>query len=254
MLLLFEFVCLTWWEQLRPFWHSRVYDRTNVLIFALRIYPFHLMLQSMLFRVMNTSIMGTPWDIVFFIEKMDTLEQLCLRAHKSLIRHWPVALQNKFHSAVIFEKSWEPAKDVCTHMFCRQRESIWLGSLWKALGGVAGVRCWRIPFAGRQMRVFLLRRLCPCGRSSITSAHFWCWTPTMVCAVTTPLHSLHPGSPNYGLRAEPDLRSHFTRPQHAFCQSWKKNIFTKNMLIWQNVTYPEKIPLPKMSGLRTVVQ
>jgi len=45
------------------FWHSWVYDRTNVFTFALHIYPFHLMLQSVLFRVMNTSIMGTPWDI-----------------------------------------------------------------------------------------------------------------------------------------------------------------------------------------------
>jgi len=37
------------------------YDRTNV--FVLHIHPFHLMLQSVLFRVMNTSIMGTPCDI-----------------------------------------------------------------------------------------------------------------------------------------------------------------------------------------------
>jgi len=29
--------------------------------------------------------------------------------------------------------------------------------------------------------------------------------------------------------------------------------FTKNFLIWQNVTYPETITLRKMSGLRTVV-
>ena len=35
----------------------------SVFVFALNIYPFHLMLQSVLFRVMNTSIMGTPCDI-----------------------------------------------------------------------------------------------------------------------------------------------------------------------------------------------
>ena len=35
------------------------YDRTNVFVLALHIYPSHLMLQCVLFRVMNTSIMGT---------------------------------------------------------------------------------------------------------------------------------------------------------------------------------------------------
>jgi len=35
----------------------------SVFVFALRIYTFHLMLQSVLFRVMNTSSMGTPCDI-----------------------------------------------------------------------------------------------------------------------------------------------------------------------------------------------
>jgi len=53
-------------EKLMTFSHSWVYDRTNVFIFALHIYPFHLMLQSVLFRVMNTSIMGAPCDIGFY--------------------------------------------------------------------------------------------------------------------------------------------------------------------------------------------
>ena len=35
----------------------------SVFVFALHIYLFHLMLQSVLFRVMNTSIMGAPCDI-----------------------------------------------------------------------------------------------------------------------------------------------------------------------------------------------
>jgi len=39
---------------------------TNVFIFALHIYPFHLMLQSVLFRVVNTNIVGTPCDIGFY--------------------------------------------------------------------------------------------------------------------------------------------------------------------------------------------
>jgi len=61
--------------------HSWVYDRTNVFVFALHIYPFHLM-----FRVMNTSIMGTPCDISFYW-KDGALEKLCLRSPKSLIWH-----------------------------------------------------------------------------------------------------------------------------------------------------------------------
>jgi len=42
------------------------YDRINVFTSALHIYPFHLMLQSVLFRVMNTSIMGTPCVTDFY--------------------------------------------------------------------------------------------------------------------------------------------------------------------------------------------
>ena len=44
---------------------------------------------------------------------------------------------------------------------CRPRESIRPGSLWKALGSVAWVRCWRPPVTGRQVTIFLLRNLCP---------------------------------------------------------------------------------------------
>jgi len=95
------------------------------------------------------------------------------------------------------------------HMLGRPRESIWLGSSWKALGDVTGIRCWRVPLAGRQVTVFLLKRLCPCRRSQITTVQCWCWTPTMVCAVTTPLHSLCQASPHYGPRAK-------TRPAKPF--------------------------------------
>jgi len=52
----------------------------------------------------------------------------------------------------------------CMHLFCRRRESIWPGSSWKTLGGVVGGRCRRVPLAGRQVTVFLLRRLCSCRR------------------------------------------------------------------------------------------
>jgi len=53
------------------------------------------------------------------------------------------------------------------HMFCRPPESIWPGSSWKAVGDVVGVRCWRVPIAGRQASasLFLFRILCPCRRS-----------------------------------------------------------------------------------------
>jgi len=76
------------------------------------------------------------------------------------------------------------------HTFCRPRESIWPGSPWKAWGDVVGVRCWRVSIAGRQVTVFLFRRLCPCRRSLLTVIQCWCWAPKMVCAVTTPLHNL----------------------------------------------------------------
>ena len=45
---------------------------------------------------------------------------------------------------------------------CWPRESIRCGSLWKAIGSVAWVRCWRPPVAGRKVTVFLLRNLYPC--------------------------------------------------------------------------------------------
>jgi len=77
------------------------------------------------------------------------------------------------------------------HMLCRRRESIWPGSLWKAFRSVAGVRCWRPPVTGRQVTTFLVRSLCRCRESEITTVHRCCWTPTRVRAVTTPLHSLH---------------------------------------------------------------
>jgi len=126
-----------------------------------------------------------------------------------------VALQHKFS----FSRNFREILGACqrrTHMFCRHRESIRPGSLWKVLGGVAGARCWQVPIVGHQISVFLLRRLCPCRRSSITSVHCWCWTPTMVCSVTTPLHSLHQVlqttacGPNPTCEAiSPGLKTHF---------------------------------------------
>jgi len=75
--------------------------------------------------------------------------------------------------------------------------------------------------AGCQVTAFLLRRLCPCRRSWITTVHRWSWTPTMVCAVTTPLHSLYQCSPNYGPRRKSYLWNHFTSPQTHFVENEK---------------------------------
>jgi len=54
--------------KLRTFSYSWVYERTNVLVFALHIYPFHSMLQILLFRVMNTSIMGPLFGTWFLLK------------------------------------------------------------------------------------------------------------------------------------------------------------------------------------------
>jgi len=55
----------------------------------------------------------------------------------------------------------------------------------------------------RQVTVFLLRRLCPCRESSITTFHRWCWTPTMVCAAATaPFHSLHQRFSTFSLKGD----------------------------------------------------
>ena len=74
-----------------------------------------------------------------------------------------------------------------THVFSNSGKYM-TGFLVKSFGDVAGVRCWRVPLADRPVTAFLLRRLCPCRRSEITTVHCWCWTPTMVCAVLRELY------------------------------------------------------------------
>jgi len=59
-------VSLTWWEKLRTFSYSWIYDTTNVFVFALLSYPFQFMLHCVLFHVMNMSILGTPCDTGFY--------------------------------------------------------------------------------------------------------------------------------------------------------------------------------------------
>jgi len=85
------------------------------------------------------------------------------------------------------------------------------GFLLKSYVGVVGVRCWRVPLAGRQVTVFLLRKLCRCRQRKSQPFNFgvglrqWC--------VLSPLFSLYQGSLHNGSRAKSDLWSHFTRPQ-----------------------------------------
>jgi len=77
-------------------------------------------------------------------------------------------------------------------MLCPPRESIQPGSLWKALGSVACVRCWRpTVVTSRQVIVCLFRSLCP-YRESITTVHRWYWTPTSVCARGQPWGGICP--------------------------------------------------------------
>jgi len=64
------------------------YDKKSVFVFALRIYPFHLMLQIVSFRAMNTSIAYYGDSIRhWFVLKRCGLEKVCFRVPKSLIWH-----------------------------------------------------------------------------------------------------------------------------------------------------------------------
>ena len=99
-----------------------------------------------------------------------------------------VALQNKFSLSSNFRE----ILGVCQrrlHMFCGPRYSIRPSSSWKAVEVFSGAQCWQPPVTGCQVTVFLLRSLCSCWRSLTTTVHSVSWTPTRVCAVTTPLHS-----------------------------------------------------------------
>ena len=142
-----------------------------------------------------------------------------------------VALQKKFYSPANFQEILG-AYQRRIHMFCRPRESMWSCSSWKALGYIARARCWRVPLAGRQVTVFLFRRLCQCRRSSITTVQRWCWTPTMVCVVIPLLFIVYIRV----LHTRPAGQIRCTKPFHPAAKHilpiMKHNIFKKNMLIW----------------------
>ena len=81
----------------------------------------------------------------------------------------------------------------------------------KIFGGVTGVRCWLVPLAGRQVTVFLIRKLCPRRRVKSQLFSFgvrlwqWCVLALLLCLYQGLLHN--------GSRANSDLWSHFTLPQ-----------------------------------------
>ena len=129
-----------------------------------------------------------------------------------------VGLQNKFPLSSKFKKSWEHTKDLYTTHVLSTSGKHTTGLLVKSFGGCCGstvfmgASCWQSSNCiSAQKIVFVLTEL-------ITTVQRWRWTPTMVCAITIPLHSLYQGSPIYGPRAKSNLRSHFTRPQNTFCQ------------------------------------
>ena len=124
-----------------------------------------------------------------------------------------VALQNKFPLSSKFSRN--PGSMPSTHVLSTSGKYM-AGFLVKSFGGccwsavLMSASCWQssncIP---AQKIVSVLTEL---------TVQRWCWTPTMVCAVTTPFHSLYWGSPNYGPWAKSNLRSHFTLSQNTFCQ------------------------------------
>jgi len=62
------------------------------------------------------------------------------------------------------------------------------------------------------------------------------------------LHEADQGSPNYGPPAK--LRpAGQTTARKAILSVMKNNIFTENLLTWQNITYPATITLRKTPGL-----
>ena len=86
--------------------------------------------------------------------------------------------------------------------------------LWGCCGSavLTGASCWP------SSNCILVQKIGSLSTELNHSRSTLCWTPTMVCAVTTPLHSLCQGSPHYGPLAKSDLWSYFTRHQNKFCK------------------------------------
>ena len=88
------------------------------------------------------------------------------------------------------------------------------------------------------------------------TVHHWCWTPTRVCAVTTPLHSLHeldsPGVSKLWPTGQIQTAKLFHHGWKCMSSIMKKLIFLKILLIEENATYPKTITLHMMSSPRTL--
>ena len=71
----------------------------------------------------------------------------------------PLHYRTNFHFPANFQEMLGACQRLI-HMFCRPGEGIYMaGFLVNTFGCVVGVWCWRVPLAGRQVAVFLLRRL-----------------------------------------------------------------------------------------------
>jgi len=98
-----------------------------------------------------------------------------------------VALQNKFPLFSKFSRNPGSMPKKYRHVLSTSEkyEKHIAGFLVKSSVGVVGVTvligasCWP------SSNCILLRKLCPCRRSLITTVQRWCWTQAMVCAVTT---------------------------------------------------------------------
>ena len=169
-----------------------------------------------------------------------------------------IAMQTTFHSPAKF---WETLGVFwrCFNMLCRSQESIRPGSLWKVMGSVAWVRCWRHPGTGRQFAVFLLRRLRPFRESEITTVHRWCWTLFIVnISGSQPFRWKEPNpNPQFCWRASLNFLTQFNL--HVLFYSRTKSL-TQNIrrFIERMLRATQRVPgsriRPSEQGLRTTGQ
>jgi len=99
------------------------------------------------------------------------------------------ALQNKFPLQQIFEKSWEHAKEVKTcfvdlgKVYCRVPREKFCGCCGSTV--LTDASCWPLCNCIPAQKIVSVSTKV----GLITTVQLWCWTPAMVCAVTTPLQS-----------------------------------------------------------------
>jgi len=140
-----------------------------------------------------------------------------------------VALQNKFPLSSKFSINLGSLPK--TYMFCRPGESIYMagflvkrfgGCLWEYSVMLTGASCWP------SSNYILVQKIVSLSTELNHNRSASCWTLTMVCAVTTPLHSLCQGLRTAG-KIRPAKLFH-PAPKHIL-PIIKNNIFTRNVLI-----------------------